>query len=183
MSEIRYHLDIDKPWVVKTPRVYRYLGRRWVDEFFATGSIQLSSFAKFRENPHERTGDKNEGDGILVGTNDKQTIYSVVNYIPVAYVMSTSLRFSREIAAECEYDGCFRINDTLGFSAAIAKCIPQCKGGVEGFCSYTARRAIHMKIDELQMGGPAPAVEKILASYRGSIETALIFAKGLTYVN
>jgi hypothetical protein len=113
VSEILCQLAVGNPWVIKSPRVYRYLAKKWVDEFFASGSLQLSSFAKFRENPDERTGDKNEGDAILVGINGKQTAYVVLNYTPAAYVLCTSLKLTREVAADFGYDGCFRINDTL----------------------------------------------------------------------
>jgi hypothetical protein len=72
----------------------------------------------------------------------------------------------------------------LGFSAAIAKRIPQCKGGLEGFCSYTFHKSIQMKMGELPLQGMSQlSPANMLTAFGENLETALMLAKGLTYID
>lgn len=180
MSEVQFQFI--RPWVLQTPYVYRYLEREWVAEFFTRGILMLSSFAKFRENPDERTGDTNEGDGILVGTSSNQTVYAVMNEIPHAYVLSTSLLLSKKVANDLKKDACFRIKDAVAFSAAIANQLPGCKGGTEGMCNYTRHGSVHANMREIPIGsGPMPSLNEVLGSIEQAAGASLIFAKSLKY--
>jgi len=59
------NVPVVTPWNVRTPQVYRYLDQRYVDAFFETGSIRLSSFAQFATYPDEEKGDTKEGDHVF----------------------------------------------------------------------------------------------------------------------
>ena len=48
-------------WSNRSPRVYRFLEKQYVEAFFRTGALRLSSFARFSKHTDEQRLDGNEG--------------------------------------------------------------------------------------------------------------------------
>jgi hypothetical protein len=62
-------------WRVVTPAVYRYEDQKWIDEFFESGRLRLSTFAKFATYPDEVRGDRSEGKAFCYGeTSDNKSV-------------------------------------------------------------------------------------------------------------
>ncbi len=139
-------IGFQRPWFIRRPLVYRYLEKCWVDAFFETGALRLSSFAAFARHEDDQRKDGQEGGGVLVHENpDKDnpfTIFSKISQGHNAYVLCGSTRFTEDLALKFEADSGFRINDPTAFANAISAHIPGFKGGLEGLCSYRGRKAV-----------------------------------------
>ena len=65
------------PWTMFTPTVFRLMEREYVERFFETGELMLSSFLRFSQHKDEERNDK-EGEHIIVGLGTEK--YSVCRY-------------------------------------------------------------------------------------------------------
>lgn len=134
-----------RSWSIRTPRVYRFLEKQFVDDFFRTGALQLSSFQKFGEHSDEQRLDDKEGKTHLIhrtSANGGQTLHMEVDYGADAYVLCGSMAPSKELMATFKRDSAIVITDTTWFGREVSKKIPQFKGGLEGPCSYQYRRIV-----------------------------------------
>jgi hypothetical protein len=123
-------------WNIRTPIVYRYLPRQYVDEFFGTGAIRLSSFSEFSKHPDEEKGDAGEGKHIIVGKGTKQTVFAVTAHGHDACVLSCSAILSDELMERFNCDAAIRVKNTTAFALAIARQLPGLRQGFEGSCYY-----------------------------------------------
>jgi hypothetical protein len=128
------------------PMVYRYLESEWVDEFFETGNLRLSSFKKFHQHTDEQRGDKNEGRNMVVGYGEEKQMTSMVSSGLDAFVLSTSLMYSEQMYNDFLVDSCFVIEKPLEFMDAIIKQIPEFRGVNFGPCLYKPDNIIERNI-------------------------------------
>ena len=133
------------------PMVYRYLEKQWIELFFSEGKIRLSSFNKFRKHLDEQRGDKVEGNNILIGTGNDKTIYAVVSTGIDAFVLSTSLLYSKSLYNDFKVDGCFVIERPLEFMQEISKHIPEYKGINFGPCIYKSEVLIKRQLPDFNL--------------------------------
>lgn len=139
-------------WTVMTPQPYRYLDREYVEAFFAEGTLQLSSFAKFAQHEDEQRRDEYEGvTGVVVRANqgEMKTIAARVQMGYDAYVLCASSYFSENLMHRFGCDSHFRINDTTGFANAVSRHIPGFAHGTEGLCVYEENPGI---LRDVEMG-------------------------------
>jgi hypothetical protein len=132
-------------WVLIPPVVYRYMPQQFIDEFFATGRLRLSSFAVFKGHADEQRGDPLEGINLVSGASDPLTIIASVHHGQNSLVLSTSVRGDASLMRQFNCDGYFRIVDTHLFGQAIARHIPGYTDGLEGFCNYKDAHVIRRK--------------------------------------
>jgi hypothetical protein len=141
MPEATAHL-----WQFRPPIITRYLEKQYVDEFFDTGRLRLSSFAQFAQHRDEQRLDASEGHAILTGIGPQQITFAVVRVGHEALVLCGSTREDQETMTAFGADSYFRITDTPRFAAAIATKLPGFDGGVEGNCIYTDSRVLRRHI-------------------------------------
>ena len=138
-------VQFGREWRIRRPVIYRYMERRFVDAFFETGSLRISSFAAFANHKDEQRKDSNEGQGIVIHRNSEgqgQTTVSVIAQRHNAYVLCGAKAYRDNLAHSFNTDSGFRINDSLGFSEAICKYLPGFYMGMEGPCLYLAKRTV-----------------------------------------
>ncbi len=70
-------LNLASQWHVRTPVVLRIMPSEYIDDFFKTGRIRLSSFRLFEKHPDEQRGDGQEGKHMIVGKGTKQMVVAV----------------------------------------------------------------------------------------------------------
>lgn len=122
--------------------------RQYVDEFFNSGKLRLSSFAAFAKHEDEERKDASEGSGIIVNTDHQgegQTLYAVMGQGHTAYVLCGSGRYSKDLSSNFVTDSGFRINDTTSFGCTIGRMIPGFAGGLEGACIYADEKVVRRK--------------------------------------
>lgn len=138
-------VQFGREWRIRRPVIYRYLEKTFVDSFFETGSLRISSFSTFAKHKDEERQDSKEGYGLVVHRNNEgqgQTMVASISQGHNAYVLCGAMSFRPELAQAFGADSGFRINDSIGFSEAISKYIPGFYIGMEGPCLYLPRRTI-----------------------------------------
>lgn len=144
-------IAIQRPWHVKTPPLVRYMDRQYVEEFFDTGRLRLSSFTEFAKHRDEERLDAKEGMTILTGIAADQTVFAVTKHGVRSYILCTSAVESPDLQAAFGADGGFRIKDSTAFGVAIASVLPGFVEGLEGHCIYQDERVIEREINSLDL--------------------------------
>lgn len=134
------------------PMVFRYLEKKWVDNFFEDGSLRISSFKKFHQHSDEQRGDKQEGNNLVIGVQEKKYMYSLTFHGSDAFVLSTSLLLDKSLYSDFDVDSCFVIEKPFEFMDIISKQIPNFKGINFGPCLYQPLRQIRRNIKGLMIG-------------------------------
>lgn len=129
-------------WNIKREPIYRIFdSEQWLENFFETGEIMLSCFDKFKKYEDEMQGDKDEGKGILAGTNanggDTAVIYETgLN----AYILSTTTELTEKVKLDFNGKCALKINNPTLFGLELSKKIPFVNSGLEGHCNYVKSR-------------------------------------------
>ena len=134
-------------WNYKKEIVYKLLDKiEYINNFFETGELLISCFAKFKKCPNEFQGDKEEGDGIVVGKNEKGDI-SMIGFDSGinAYVFSTTTKNTDKMKSDFKAVGAIKINEPTQFAIEIAKKLSFVSSGVEGYCDYIDSRIQWLK--------------------------------------
>jgi len=114
------NVQFARPWNVVTPAVYRYENQKWIDEFFETGRMRLSTFAKFAKYPDENRGDRNEGRGVCYGeTRDGKSIFIAQAQGFNAAVLCCSHRLDHKLRESFGPDSAFQIMNTVGLVSKL----------------------------------------------------------------
>jgi hypothetical protein len=143
-------LQFIQTWEVVRPRVFRYLPKQFVDEFFEDGSLRLSSFIQFAKHTDEQRKDAAEGKGVRTGLGENLTIVMATGRGSNCYVLCGSMVYSEKMRQTFGgADNCFAIDNTVAFAAAIARALPGFMNGLEGPAIYqddtTIRRDLGSK--------------------------------------
>jgi hypothetical protein len=140
-------VQFGSPWKVITPSVIRYEDIRWIDEFFQTGRIRLSSFKQFASYPDEHRGDVSEGNAVSLGQSGD-------NWSAIAHgqgfnsaVLSCSHRLDHKLKAAFGRDSAFEITNTFKFAFEISRQLHGFRLGLEGSCIYRSERTIDRAVD------------------------------------
>lgn len=143
-----------REWRIRRPVVYRYLDKKFVDAFFETGALRISSFASFAAHIDEERQDSSEGQGIVMHRNSEgegQTMMAVVGQGRNAYVLCGAMNYRPDLAqAFCTNSG-FRINDSISFSEAVSKYLPGFQMGLEGPCLYLAKKTVQRDMGRIDL--------------------------------
>ncbi|WP_027420347.1 hypothetical protein [Crocinitomix catalasitica] len=122
-------------------QVYRYMDQYWIDEFFKTGNLQLTSFVKNRTVDDIRN-DENEGYHDYIILSRDRTKQSSIRFddrdTHRMLCTSTELDLNKYLPY-FKVDGCFKINNPLGFGYEVAKVLKGFEKGQEGMTEYTDR--------------------------------------------
>ena len=129
---------------IEIPPVYRYLPKKYVDEFFSNGKLRLSAFSEFAKHVDEQRHDPQEGHLIVeMPVPSKQRAIRIRGGTGRnSYILSTSLRGDMELMQAFHTDSYFKINNVAEFSIAIASKILGFKKIVFGSCKYVSEREI-----------------------------------------
>jgi len=135
-------------WNIATPFVYRYEDRRWIDEFFETGKLRLSTFSKFAEYKDEARGDTEEGSGFCYGeTADGKSVGVFQSQGISAAVLCCSHRLDEGLRQAFSREWAFEITNTVGFALEVSRQLPGFRHGLEGSCLYRSDTGIKRAID------------------------------------
>lgn len=143
---------LQRPLELKIPPVIRYLKRKYVEEFFRTGQLQLTTFGKCKTHECDIRRDSNEGkanfslklDSLGMSGGGIQTVGWQ------SYMLCASLCESQKLLEHFSVDSYIRIINVLGFLDAISKRVSGCRSVKIGSCIYR---------DEVAFGKPLPFKE------------------------
>ena len=180
---------IASPWYLSTPVIYRFLEREYVDKFFETGELLLSTFENFSKHDDEKRRDERDGKGIFIGRAPSSTIYIPASHNFNSFVFC-SVGFSPTVKTFDKFkkDAAIQVFNTTDFAAAVSKHIPGFKEGMEGYCYYT-NAGIEAKITEeyvekiKALKGKPVKYEDIKDTHTKNIITnSLFFTKRIEYI-
>ena len=122
-------------WSVFTPIIYRMMAKEYVERFFATGELLISSFDRFRQHADEQRKDK-EGWNIICGRGTKQTVFAVTGHGRDAFILCGTAAKDPDLMDAFNADAAIQIYDPTAFASVITRQLPGVRQGFEGFCYY-----------------------------------------------
>lgn len=140
------------------PMVFRYMNKEFVDDFFATGRLRLSSFKKFHKHEDEQRGDKTEGNNMIHAKAGDMSFVSVQSTGSNAYVLCSALISDDELMNDFESNDCLIIENPIAFINIVAAKIPEFQGTLFGPCMYQSKKIIQTQVkpfvlDDLRVEG------------------------------
>lgn len=125
------------------PIVYRFIEEQYVDEFFKTGALRLSTFGRCKKLEDENRKDISEGNATLIACEDNIRLEMETGVGDNAILLCTSLSNNNIKANGKKDDCCIEIRDINNFTLAITQALIQ-KGYpiqtvLKGPCIYADR--------------------------------------------
>lgn len=145
-----FNIPFGYSWGVRTPPVIRVMESIYVEAFFKSGALRISSFEFFRKHSDERRRDGEEGTAVMEIKSQESTMSAVALNGQEAYVLCAS---TVEPELTADQDGLI-IDDTIAFSAAVSRFLPGFMGGTEGLCTYRSN-TLYKAFDSHEFGPPA----------------------------
>ena len=99
-------LNFQKNWHIRTPHLFRYMNREYIEKFFDTGKLMLSSFRRFSEHDDAMRNDGIEGKNVVSvrgknGLEDRQEYRFIWN---VAHEVAGTIEIDCPAAKQyCEW--------------------------------------------------------------------------------
>lgn len=169
--------------VQPTP-VYRYFDKpEYVEKFFETGALRISSFEAFSRHPDERFLDAEEGQNILSAGGENSTLYAVTESGKSCFILSTSLLGPWVTVEKFKGKACFEITHPWKFAAAIAKKLDECSNVILGSCSYIPKRVVNTDVprhdfaERYEDGG----IDAINEDIKGLLQYSTMFHKPMRF--
>ncbi|WP_258098599.1 hypothetical protein [Marinoscillum pacificum] len=130
-------------WRIKRFPVYRILDNvAWLNNFFDTGEIQLSTFSKFRSYKDEMQGDKYEGQAAIIFDGDDKNMHAITYEAGInAFIMSTTVNLNDQVIDDFKGTCAIKINHPTLFALELSKKLPFVTSGLEGLCDYVEHRS------------------------------------------
>lgn len=129
--------QINIPIIHRMPYLYRYENKQWINEFFETGKLKLTSFNVYKNYNDNELGDKKEGHSMnfLNGSNGFTfSSYSIVGMNEYCFCTSTVL--DKKLKNKFKRDSVFKILDPFNFMLEITKSLVRVNKVMFGHCSY-----------------------------------------------
>lgn len=169
------------------PMVFRYMNTEFVDEFFATGKLRLSSFKKFHQHEDEQRGDKSEGNNMIHARAGDLSSVSVESTGSNAFVLCTALLLDDELMKDFESNDCLIIENPIAFINCVASKVPEFQRTLFGPCMYQSNKIIQsqvtpFKLEDLQIEGGIDATELFKISQKAGGDH-VYFAKKSEFKN
>ena len=117
-------------------KLYRYLEKQYVESFFDTGSIMLSSFARCRSLECAR-GDNREGKANFAVAGKNTTAFGIFNSGLNTQFLCTSRIETTHLMHKFGVDDYFVITRPAHFAQAIAECMADVKEMHMNDCIYS----------------------------------------------
>lgn len=137
------------PFENSIPYLYRYEDKKWINDFFETGNLLLSSFKNYKEYEDNQLGDKLEGNTMnVVNGNNGKSIMTGTQVGLNEYCFCTSSMLDENLKNVFKRNSVFRITDPLNFMLEITKSLPRVQGVLFGNCLYVNQRIISSSIDK-----------------------------------
>jgi hypothetical protein len=130
--------------------------KTYIDDFFESGHLRLSSFDHFKSHTDVERLDANEGEGVHFGEyrsphdpDDASTVAMVTGTGQSFYVLCGSILESTDLLSDFGSDGYFVIENPTGFANEVRRHVTGCLGGLQGHCIYPPRgRGVSRRLDE-----------------------------------
>jgi hypothetical protein len=166
-----FEMHLLPEWNGKIPPLFRYMKREHVNEFFGTGALMLTTYARCAAMDATRQ-DRREGKMNSLLRYGDRAIAGLHGVGKTSYMLCTSLVESKDLMHSFEgTDDYFRIDDTAGFVQAVANSLPGYQKGLMGPCIYLPERSIECDDPAFE-----PDASELLRAMQGGDEKAMQLA-------
>ena len=140
------------------PHLYRFLEKQYVDEFFETGKLKLTTFSDCAKHENKNKNDSEEGVATITTIlGNGKRIEAKIGIGENAYMLCTTMQYNENLYKSLEYDACFSITDPMAFSNIIINKLQNVVSFVFGPCMYLSERELdnsrHVTIQDYEKIG------------------------------
>jgi hypothetical protein len=137
-------------YISYAPYLYRYEDEEFIDKFFDTGELLISSFDQYSQYDDNQLGDKSEGISINSGrTDDGGVLVTVTKVGHNSYCFCTSTILSKRLYPVFKRNSVFRIKEPLNFMLEIEKSISRVNEVLYGNCIYKPEKTLKKNIPNI----------------------------------
>lgn len=162
---------------------------QYVDEFFHSGRLMLTSYARCIAHESDVRRDANEGKLNFLVKRGDNAIAGIQRAGAHRYMLCTSTQEGPSLMRRFGVDSYFAIHDVEKFSQAVAAQIPDFVDAVAGQCEYVEERSISQEnslsdppdepvLDMSKIGVVDGYVEEFFDSYKRSLARRVAVATG-----
>lgn len=150
------------------PFLYRYENQNYIDQFFETGDLCISSFHNYKNYKDNQLGDKDEGSSMNIAKFDRdKSLIAGVTVGMNEYTFCTSTILDKFLLETFSRNGVFRIKDPMGFILEVSRSLPRINQVLHGYCLYLGQRILMkdvsgVDIDTLQTDDGGMSFEKTI---------------------
>jgi len=172
-----------------SPRIYRFMDEKYIDEFLSTGSLFISSFKRCLSLENEDRKDESEGKVKVLGHDGRYTVKMAIGVPNTSFLLCTSLSENNIMPGGNEYSHCLEILDSDKFidmvTLALIENGYQVNRVLCGPCNYGERLITNSKtnldIQELLQESDSNTIdfEKVFSIPNAVAGDGMYFRKGL----
>lgn len=156
----------------KTGSVYRHMDKKWVDQFFETGELLLTTLPKCREHDVLNRADSRDGK-LNFALADRQQMMAGISVVGArSYILCASHSAHAEVQSRFGTDSWIEIVDAHAFASAIAETLACTRPPKLSSCIYVDQKEVTREADyplahdlremtEMCMSGDFSQVESI----------------------
>ncbi|CBJ50358.1 hypothetical protein [Ralstonia solanacearum] len=150
--------------------VYRHLSKEWVNHFFETGELLLTTLPRCRE--HEEASRRDEADGKLwFALRDEHQIMAGISTAGAcSYILCASQSHSAQVQQRFNTDSWIEIFNVQGFAQAVCRAVGSSKRPLFEPCRYAADKSVTRNATSLIATDVADMCEAIRAGKAEDIE-------------
>lgn len=127
---------------IASQKVFRYMDNVHIDEFFNSGRLMLTSYARCVAHESEVRRDANEGKLNFLAKRGDEVIAGIQRVGAHSYMLCASKQEGRSLMHRFGVNSYFAIRDIDGFSRAVSSRIPRFVDACTGQCEYVEERSI-----------------------------------------
>lgn len=134
------------------PFLYRYENQNYIDTFFETGDLFISSFHNYKRYKDNELGDTDEGASMNIAQSDNDL--SIGSYVTTGlneYSFCTSTILDESLLNTFSRTSVFRIKDPLNFILEITRSLQRVHQVMHGHCLYLDQRILTKNISGVDM--------------------------------
>lgn len=175
--------------IPKPQSVFRYMHKKYVDLFFKSGTLQLSSYESNRAIEDSVRQDEREGTGeyFVVSRDRSLTIQLGARAFDHRMLCTSTSSDIDRMMNHFRVDGCFEVTNTTGFGFEVAKALDAFRFGLEGIVTYQDgyRKNLlleqHQHLPDLQSSEPSNEQLFHYLDIIGRTDHDLLFTKPLIF--
>lgn len=143
---INLNINFIRPWQITVPPLIRYMETQYIEEFFETGKLMLTTFERCKTIEDKSRKDESEGICNFEIDHNNGNISGLQVFGKQSYMLCTSLIESKRLMEQFKTDNYLIIFQPLEFANCISKWIPGFKRGQIGLCTYKERKTVKRNV-------------------------------------
>ncbi len=144
---INLNINFARPWLLTVPPLIRYMKTEYIEEFFETGKLMLTTFERCKTNEDESRKDESEGICNFEINHSNGNMNGIQVVGKHSYMFCTSLNESQHLLKKFNSNNYLIIFQPLEFANVISKWIPGFNKGQIGLCTYKENKKIKRNVN------------------------------------